>query len=76
MSEGPEQVILEEPESLKGFLGRKYLPPPEKVSHFSNRPVDELYETRRAHLIINPFSGKKKGDEVGKSSGLGIRCRF
>lgn len=66
MSEGPEQVILEEPESLKGFLGRKYLPPPEKVSHFSNRPVDELYETRRAHLIINPFSGKKKGDEVGK----------
>ena len=65
MSQGPEQVILDEPEMLKGFLGRKYLPPPEKVPHFKKRRIDKLYKTRRAHLIINPFSGHKKGIEVG-----------
>ena len=65
MSQGPEQVILDEPEMLKGFLGRKYLPPPEKVSHFKNRRIDKLYKTKRAHVIVNPFSGHKKGIEVG-----------
>jgi len=63
---GPEQFTFDEPEPLKGFLGRTYFPPPEKVSHFRNRPIDELYEVKRAHLIVNPFSGKKKGDEVGR----------
>ena len=52
MSQGPEQVVLDEPEMLKGFLGRKYLPPPKKVSHFKKRRIDKLYKTRRAHLII------------------------
>ena len=66
MAEGPEQFIFEEPEPLSGFFGRKYLPPPEKFSHFKNRRLDELYEAKRAHLIVNPFSGKKKGDEVAK----------
>ena len=66
MPKGPEQVILEEPKIRRGFFGRKYLSPPEKVSHFKNRRIDELYETKRAHLIVNPFSGKKKGDAVGK----------
>ena len=65
MPKGPEQVILDEPEMLKGFLGRKYLPPPEKVSHFKNRRIDKLYKTKRAHVIVNPFSGHKKGIEVG-----------
>ena len=66
MVEGPEQFTFDEPEPLKGFLGRTYLPPPEKVSHFKNRRIDELYEVKRAHLIVNPFSGKKKGDDVGR----------
>jgi YegS/Rv2252/BmrU family lipid kinase len=65
MSQGPERVILEEPEILRGFFGRKYLPPPEKVPHFRNRRVDVIYETQRAHVIVNPFSGRKKGNEVG-----------
>ena len=25
-----------------------------------------MYEVKRAHLIVNPFSGKKKGDDVGR----------
>ncbi len=65
MSQGPERVILEKPEIVKGFLGRKHLPPPEKVSHFKKRRLDELYETKRAHVIVNPFAGHKKGNEVG-----------
>ncbi len=65
MSKGPEKVILEEPEIIRGFFGRKYLPPPEKVAHFKNRRTDTIYETQRAHVIVNPFSGRKKGNEVG-----------
>ena len=64
MVDGPEQFTFDEPEPLKGFLGRTYLPPPEKVSHFKNRRIDELYEVKRAHLIVNPFSGKKRGDDI------------
>jgi len=65
MAEGPEKVIFDEPEPRKSFFGRKYLPPPEKASHFSNLQVKEMYEVKRVHLIINPFSGKKKGVEIG-----------
>ena len=66
MEEGPERVIFDEPELKKGFLGRRYLPPPEKVPHFSNLQFKEEYKVKKVHLIINPYSGKKKGLEVGK----------
>jgi len=65
MEEGPERVIFEEPELKKGFLGRRYLPPPEKVPHFSNLQFKEEYKVKQVHLVINPYSGKKKGLEVG-----------
>ncbi len=64
MEEGPERVIFEEPELKKGFLGRRYLPPPEKVPHFSNLQFKEEYKVKTVHLVINPYSGKKKGLEV------------
>lgn len=60
----PERVVLEKPEVLKTFFGRSYLPPPEKASHFKNISITELYDAKRAHLIVNPFAGKKKGEEV------------
>ena len=66
MEEGPERVIFDEPELKKGFLGRRYRPPPEKVPHFSNLQFKEEYKVKKVHLIINPYSGKKKGLEVGK----------
>jgi len=60
----PEKIVFEEPEPVKGFFGRKYLPPPKKVSHFSNLQFKENYKVKRAHIIVNPYSGKKKGVAV------------
>ena len=65
MAEGPERVRFDEPEPKKTFFGRSYFPPPEKVPHFSNLQFKEEYKTRKVHLIINPYSGKRKGLEVG-----------
>ena len=65
MAEGPERVRFDEPEPKKTFFGRSYFPPPEKVPHFSNLQFKEEYKSRKVHLIINPYSGKKKGLEVG-----------
>ena len=80
MAEGPERVIFDEPEPKKTFFGRSYFPPPEKVPHFSNLQFKEEYKTRKVHLIINPYSGKKKGLEVGSivekelsNSKIGVR---
>ena len=66
MAEGPERVIFDEPEPKKTFFGRSYFPPPEKVPHFSNLQFKEEYKTSRVHLIINPYSGKKKGNIIGE----------
>lgn len=83
MAQVPERIVFKEPEPLKTFFGRKYLPPPEKVSHFQNKKVDELYTTSRVHIIINPFSGRKKGRIVGdfvskelSDSGIKIKTYF
>ena len=65
MGEGPERVRFDEPEPKRTFFGRSYFPPPEKVPHFSNLQFKEEYKSRKVHLIINPYSGKKKGLEVG-----------
>ena len=40
--------------------------PPTKKPHFSDSQVKENYNAVRVHLIVNPFSGKKKGLEVAK----------
>jgi len=61
---GPERVVLEKPEPLKSFFGRSYLPPPEKVSHFSNTKLGAIYRVSKAHLIVNPYAGHKKGKIV------------
>ncbi len=61
MGKGPERVIFDDPEIKKGFLGRKYFSPPKKAPHFSNLQFKEEYKTSRVHLIVNPYSGKKKG---------------
>jgi len=58
----PEKIVFEEPEPVKGFFGRKHIPPPEKVPHFSNLQFKENYKVKRAHVIVNPYSGKKKGE--------------
>ena len=60
----PEKIVFKEPEPVKGFFGRKYIPPPEKLPHFSNLQFKENYKVKRAHLIVNPYSGKKKGEVV------------
>ena len=65
MGEGPEKVIFDEPELQSGFFGRKYFSPPKKAPHFSNLQFKEQYDVRKAHVIINPYSGKKKGTTVG-----------
>ena len=65
MDEGPEKVIFDEPEVQSGFFGRKYISPPKKVPHFSNLQFKEQYDVKKAHVIINPYSGKKKGTTVG-----------
>ncbi len=65
MVEGPEKVIFEEPEVQRGFFGSKYFSPPNKVSHFSNLQFKEQYNVTKAHVIVNPYSGKKKGITVG-----------
>ncbi len=64
MASGPERLIFKKPEPEKTFFGRSYLPPPDKVPHFSNLQFKEEYKVRKVHLIINPYSGKKKGLEV------------
>ena len=61
MTEGPERIIFDEPEVKSGFLGRKYFSPPAKVPHFSNLQYKEQYNVTRCHIIVNPYSGKKKG---------------
>ena len=61
MTEGPERIIFDKPEVKSGFLGRKYFSPPVKVPHFSNLQYKEQYDVTRAHIIVNPYSGKKKG---------------
>ncbi len=61
MTEGPERIIFDEPEVKSGFLGRKYSSPPAKVPHFSNLQYKEQYDVTRCHIIVNPYSGKKKG---------------
>ena len=65
MDEGPEKVIFDEPEVQSGFFGRKYFSPPKKVPHFSNLQFKEQYNVTKAHVIVNPYSGKKKGITVG-----------
>ena len=65
MAEGPEKVIFDEPEVQSGFFGRKYFSPPKKVPHFSNLQFKEQYNATKAHVIVNPYSGKKKGITVG-----------
>ena len=65
MPKGPERVIFGEPEVKSGFLGRKYISPPKKAPHFSNLQVKEHYDISRSHVIVNPYSGKKKGVDVG-----------
>lgn len=63
---GPEKVSFDEPVIAKGFLGRSRVVPPTKKPHFSDSQVKENYNAVRVHLIVNPFSGKKKGLEVAK----------
>ena len=65
MAAGPEKVIFGEPEVKRGFLGRKYFSPPTKSPHFSKLQFKEQYDVVRSHVIVNPFSGKKKGISVG-----------
>ena len=65
MVEGPEKVIFDEPEVQSGFFGRKYFSPPKKAPHFSNLQFKEQYNVTKAHVIVNPYSGKKKGITVG-----------
>ena len=65
MVKGPEKVIFDEPELQSGFFGRKYFSPPKKASHFSNLQFKERYNVTKAHVIINPYSGKRKGITVG-----------
>ena len=65
MIDGPEKVFFGEPEYKSGFWGRKKLQPPVRSPHFSNLQVKEEYRVKRAHVVINPFSGKKKGVDVG-----------
>ena len=65
MAKGPEKVIFDEPEVKSGFFGRKYFSPPKKAPHFSNLQFKEQYDVKKAHVIINPYSGKKKGTTVG-----------
>lgn len=83
MAQVPERIVLKKPEPLKTFFGKKYLPPPEKVSHFQNKKVEEFYTTSRVHIIINPFSGRKKGRIIGdlvskelSDSGIKIETYF
>ena len=64
MAKGPERVVFDEPEVKSGFLGRKYFSPPIKAPHFSNLQFKEEYNVTRAHVIVNPYSGKKKGITV------------
>ena len=65
MVKGPEKVIFDEPELQSGFFGRKYFSPPKKAPHFSNLQFKEHYNVTKAHVIVNPYSGKKKGVTVG-----------
>ena len=65
MAEGPERIVFDEPEMKSGFLGRKYLSPPKKASHFSKLQFKEQYNVTKSHVIVNPYSGKKKGVIVG-----------
>ena len=63
---GPEKIAFDEPVIGKGFLGRSRLLPPTKKPHFSDSQIKENYKAVRVHLIVNPFSGKKKGLDVAK----------
>ena len=65
MVKGPEKVIFDEPELQSGFFGRKYFSPPKKAPHFFNLQFKEHYNVTKAHVIVNPYSGKKKGITVG-----------
>lgn len=65
MVKGPEKVIFDEPELKRGFFGRKYFAPPKKAPHFSNLQFKEYYKVTKVHVIVNPYSGKKKGVTVG-----------
>jgi|TARA_Y100000748_G_scaffold289272_1_gene274955 YegS/Rv2252/BmrU family lipid kinase len=64
MTKVPEKVIFDEPEVKTSFFGRKYFVPPKKVPHFSNLQFKEEYKAVRAHVIVNPYSGKKKGSKI------------
>ena len=59
-------MTFDEPVIGKGFLGRSRILPPTKKPHFSTSQIKENYKTVRVHLIVNPFSGKKKGLDVAK----------
>ena len=63
---GPEKITFDPPIMEKGFFGRSRTVPPTKKPHFSNSQIKDNYKVIRAHLIINPFAGKKKGLEVAK----------
>ena len=68
----PEKVIFDEPIIQKGFLGRSHILPPTKKPHFSKLQITENYKVSKVHLIINPFSGRKKGLEVAKEVKAGL----
>ena len=63
---GLEKITFDEPVIEKGFLGRNRILPPIPKPHFSDSQIKENYKTIRVHLIVNPFSGRKKGLEVAK----------
>jgi len=65
MANVPERIIFDEPEVKKGLFGRKYFNPPKKAPHFSNLQFKEQYNVTKSHIIVNPYSGKKKGIIVG-----------
>jgi len=61
-----EKIIFDEPIIRKGFLGRSHILPPIKKPHFSKLQITENYKVSKVHLIINPFSGRKRGLQVAK----------
>jgi len=68
----PEKIIFDEPIIRKGFLGRNHVLPPIKKPHFSKRQVTENYKAAKVHLIINPFSGRKRGLQIAKEVEAGL----
>ena len=69
---GPEKIIFDEPIIGKGFLGRKRTLPPTKKPHFSISQIKQNYKVAKVHLIINPFSGRKRGLLVAKEVEAGL----